>query len=147
MYLAVPPLASMGQSDTHGIPAASPVRARRILVVDDHHDSADTMRELLALLGNDVQVAYDGPSAIEMFRRHLPSVVLLDVGLPGMSGLAVAERLRAQHGHAFRLVALTGHGRSEDRDATRAAGFDAHLVKPVRLDELVTLLGSSGEGA
>jgi CheY-like chemotaxis protein len=146
VYLPVPPLASMGQPDPHGIPAASPVHARRILVVDDHHDSADTMRELLTLLGNEVQAAYDGPSAIELFERCPPSVVLLDVGLPGMSGLAVAELLRARHGYTFKLVALTGHGRSEDRAATRAAGFDAHLVKPVRLDELVALLGSSGAG-
>jgi CheY-like chemotaxis protein len=142
--LPVPPLAVMGQAAAHGSAAASPVEARRILVVDDHHDGADTMREMLTLLGNDVQVAYDGPSAIELFRSYRPTVVLLDVGLPGMSGLSVAERLRALHGHSFRLIALTGHGRDEDRAATRAAGFDAHLVKPVRLDELVVLMGAGG---
>jgi PAS domain S-box-containing protein len=140
--LPVPPLAHRGQPGPGQPAAAGDGAARRILVVDDHHDGADTMRVLLTLLGDEVEVAYDGPSAIEAFERFGPAFVLLDLGLPGMSGLAVAERLRDLGGDRFKLIALTGRGRAEDREAPQAAGFDAHIVKPVRLEELMALLGS-----
>ena len=115
--------------------------ARRILVVDDNGDAADSLAVLLRLLGNDVRTAPDGPAALEAARAYRPDVVLLDLGLPGMSGYEVCRRLREGHfANGPLVVALTGYGQDEDRRRTREAGFDRHLVKPVNLEELRELL-------
>jgi PAS domain S-box-containing protein len=107
-------------------------RRRRILVVDDNTDSVESMALLLSELGHDVRTARDGHSALEQASAFDPEVVLLDIGMPGMDGYSAARRMRALPGGAARrIVALTGWGQEEDRRRTRAAGFDAHLTKPV----------------
>ena len=114
---------------------------RRILVVDDNQDAAASLAMLLNVLGSDVETAHDGPSALRAFEQFHPHVVLLDLGMPGMSGYEVARCLREkpQFQHVT-LVALTGWGQEDDRRRTHAAGFDHHLVKPVNLDALQVLL-------
>jgi PAS domain S-box-containing protein len=115
--------------------------ARRILVVDDNVDAATTLELLLQSLGHETRVAHDGFQALELAARFRPDVVLLDIGLPGMSGYEVATRLRGmEQGRPFRIVAVTGWGQESDRQKTREAGFDVHLVKPVDLTELTQIL-------
>jgi CheY-like chemotaxis protein len=116
---------------------------RRILVVDDNRDAADSLSMLLAFLGADVHIARDGSEAIEAFRSYDPAVVLLDIGMPGMDGYEVARRIRT--GFPERraaIVALTGWGQDEDRRRAREAGFDHHLIKPAELGALQALLMS-----
>jgi CheY-like chemotaxis protein len=113
----------------------------RVLIVDDHHDAADSLAMLLKLWGHEVQVAYDGPSALTIAQEYKPEVVLLDLALPKMSGYEVARRLREEVGLVDALfVALTGYGQEKDRRRTEEAGFCEHLVKPVDPRELETLL-------
>jgi PAS domain S-box-containing protein len=115
---------------------------RRVLVVDDNLDAAEAIRDLLDAVGHQVEVASDGTQALSAMDRFPAEVVLLDLGLPEMDGYEVARTLRAR-GIRARIVALSGYGREEDRKATRAAGFDAHLVKPV---DVHTLLASLEQG-
>jgi PAS domain S-box-containing protein len=115
--------------------------AHRILVVDDSCDAAETLALLLGGLGADVRVANDGQAALDEVDSYRPSVVLLDIGMPGMDGHEVARRMRQRAGgRALILVALSGWGQEEDRRRSREAGIDHHLVKPVQLDELRGLL-------
>jgi signal transduction histidine kinase len=124
--------------------AATPAargRARRVLVVDDNVDAADSLALLLRLGGHEVATAQDGPAAIEAARRQPPEVVFLDIGLPGMDGYEVARRLRADPATAgTRLVALTGWGADEDRRRSHDAGFDLHLTKPVEAEAIERVL-------
>lgn len=121
------PLAAGVDSGRRG---AGPVR--RVLVVDDNVDSARSLALLLRSLGHDVQVAHDGESALSAALKHQPHLVFLDIGLPGISGHEVAQRLRARFGPSqMRLVAMTGYGQVNDRLRSSSAGFDRHLVKPV----------------
>ena len=114
---------------------------RRILVVDDNADSADSLAMLLGLQGHETEVARDGLEAVEKALRTLPDVVLLDIGLPRLNGYEAARRIRSSPGGgAMRLIAMTGWGQDEDRNLSRAAGFDEHLVKPVDVDLLARLL-------
>jgi signal transduction histidine kinase/ActR/RegA family two-component response regulator len=125
-------------------PGTSKAPTRRILVVDDNRDSAETLALLLQFSGHDVRTAYDGPAALELAQAASPEVVLLDIGLPQMNGLEVARRMRQELGlKDTLLVALTGYGQDEDRRRSQEAGFDAHMVKPVDLDELHSLLARS----
>src|SRR5262249_34854516 len=102
---------------------------RRVLVVDDHWDGAESTAALLRIQGHEVRTAHDGPEALEAARAFRPQVVLLDIGLPGMDGYEVARRLRQEpESGGVVLVAVTGYGRDEDRRAAAAAGFDHHLV-------------------
>src|SRR6185436_12538649 len=126
-------------------PAA--VAPRRILVVDDNRDAADSLGMLLKFLGADVYTANDGPAALEAFRTYRPSVVLLDIGLPEMDGYELARRTRLQpEGGEVTLIALTGWGQEEDRRRSREAGIDHHLVKPVDLDALEKLMAALPAG-
>jgi PAS domain S-box-containing protein len=114
---------------------------RRVLVVDDNIDSADSMAMLLRATGHEVETAHDGPGALERAPQYLPEYVLLDIGLPGMNGYTVAERLRALPGlGGVKLIAMTGYGQEDDRRRSREAGFDHHLVKPVDFDTLCAIL-------
>jgi signal transduction histidine kinase len=115
--------------------------SHRILVVDDHHDSADSLGTLLRLLGHDVRVVYDGPAVLDLSRTFHPEVVLCDIGLPGMNGHEVAIALRREPvmQHAL-LVALTGFGNDADRRRSFEAGFNSHLIKPVDLTVLNALM-------
>jgi CheY-like chemotaxis protein len=123
-----------------GIRPVTKVEPRRMVVVDDNLDAAESLAELLGISGHQVKVAYDGRSALEVVRAHAPDVVLLDIGLPRMDGYAVARELRAEHGDRLTLIALTGYGQEEDRRRTKDAGFDHHFVKPLDLQLLVDVL-------
>jgi signal transduction histidine kinase len=118
-------------------------KSARILVVDDNRDAADALSTMLRLMGNEARTAYDGLDALatgEMFR---PDVVLLDLGMPKISGYETARLIREKSwGKDVTIVALTGWGQADDRRRTRECGFDAHLVKPVDLKELTVLLES-----
>jgi CheY-like chemotaxis protein len=121
--------------------APAPSAKSRVLVVDDSVDSAETLAELLKIWGHDVRLAHDGPGAVETARDYRPDVILLDIGLPGMDGFAVADKLKAEGVTARLLVALTGYGEQNDRERTQLAGFHHHLVKPVDPDRLRKLIG------
>lgn len=115
--------------------------ARRILVVDDNRDSADSLSMLLRMTGHQVHTAYDGVDGVEAAERFRPDVVLLDIGMPNLSGEDVCRRIRAETwGNGMTLIALTGWGQHEDRRRTMEAGFDAHMVKPVDTSALIKLL-------
>jgi CheY-like chemotaxis protein len=127
------------ESSAGAVPTA--VRPRRILVVDDNEDGAMMLAALLQFDGHDVLTSLSGPEAVEVVASAKPDIVLLDIGLPGMDGYEVAGRIRTTVGtEAPSLVALTGYGREEDRERTRAAGFAAHLVKPVNFEALRRVL-------
>lgn len=114
---------------------------RRVLVVDDNEDSARTLGCLVESMGHEVEIAFDGPSAMEAARQWGPELILLDVGLPGMSGYEVARALRQDPAtRDGRIVAVTGYGQFTDRQAALEAGFDRHLIKPVPFDALQSLL-------
>jgi CheY-like chemotaxis protein/anti-sigma regulatory factor (Ser/Thr protein kinase) len=123
--------------------ANEPGPPRRILVVDDNEDAANTLAMILKLEGHEVDTAFSGAEALGRLDDFEPAVVLLDIGLPGIDGFQVAERIRAQPRHrGIRLVAITGYGQDADRTRTREAGFVSHLVKPVDFAELKRVLGS-----
>ncbi|MDB5946875.1 MAG: hypothetical protein JWQ33_1901 [Ramlibacter sp.] len=113
-----------------------------VLVVDDNSDNAESLAEVLRMMGAHAMVAKDGAEAIEIAARTAPALVLLDIGLPGMDGYETARRLRSQSTAPMRLVALTGYGSTDDRERSRAAGFDAHFVKPIAPETMEQLLAS-----
>lgn len=124
------------------MPASVASVSRRVMVVDDNVDAAQSLAELLALKGHDTRAVTESRTALAMASTFAPDVVLLDIGLPEIDGLEVARRLRTMPPtRSALLVALTGYGRLEDRKASRAAGFDHHLVKPVSLQQLEELIG------
>jgi CheY-like chemotaxis protein/two-component sensor histidine kinase len=126
-------------SDAPPVPAKSP--GLRVLVVDDSEDSVESLALLLGLWGHDVTTARDGVAALDLVSREPPHVILLDIGLPGISGYEVAKRVRAREGGKdIMLVALTGYGQAEDRRRAKEAGFTVHLVKPVVPETLQRLL-------
>jgi PAS domain S-box-containing protein len=131
--LPEPPAAEAGADDL----ATPPSGGLRILVVDDNRDAADSLALLLESDGHTVRTAYDGETALDLARADPPQVVLLDIGLPGLDGYSVARALRqSAEMNGSWLIALTGYGQAEDRDKSRAAGFDWHLVKPVDFEAL-----------
>jgi CheY-like chemotaxis protein len=115
----------------------------RILIVDDHEDTAEMLSMLLSGKGHDTLVALDGTTALAAAATFQPHIGLLDLSLPGMSGYELAQHLRAVPGLArIRLVAVTGHGGDGHRARARAAGFDGHVLKPVDLQVMDALLDS-----
>jgi CheY-like chemotaxis protein len=121
-----------------------PAVPRRVLVVDDNRDLAETLAMILRLWGHDVAVAYDGPQALEMARSRPPEVVFLDIGLPRLDGFEVARQMRADPNLCrARIVAITGYGRDEDRQRSRDVGIDVHLTKPVDPWQLQPLLAGT----
>jgi PAS domain S-box-containing protein len=133
---APPPRPANGVS---GAKDAKP--SRRILIVDDNKDSAESLAMLMRLLGHDVHTAHDGEAGLHAAAQFDPDIVLLDIGLPRLDGLEVARRLRGDLGlRDALLIAMTGYGQDEDRRRSQGAGFDAHLVKPVDFNELQALL-------
>ena len=122
-------------------PAKSQVPAKRVLVVDDNEDSAELLCEMLKWVGHEVAVAHDGPSALAQVDRFVPEVAVLDIGLPVMDGYELGKRLHElPRGAACRLIALSGYGQDRDRARSQAAGFEAHLVKPVDAQRLLQVI-------
>lgn len=112
-----------------------------MLIVEDNADQAETLKEVLILQGHSLQIASSGPAAIELARRQRPDVVLLDLGLPGCDGFEVARRLRAEHGEAMRIIAVSAYAAESDRERSREAGCEVHLVKPADPAFIESLLG------
>jgi two-component system CheB/CheR fusion protein len=138
------------EQDAFAVPERSsvPAAARRVLVVDDNVDVADSLATLLRLRGHEVDTAYDGPGALKKAGSFHPEVVLLDIGLPGLDGYQVAARLRRRRRTSNALlVALTGYGQEEDQSRALQAGFDRHLIKPVAPWIIYELLALPGAGA
>ncbi|HET7285950.1 MAG TPA: response regulator, partial [Pyrinomonadaceae bacterium] len=114
---------------------------RRVLIVDDNRDSADSLAMLMQITGNKTFLAYDGVEALEAIDKHRPEVVLLDIGLPKLDGHEVCRRIREKPwGKDIVIIALTGWGQEDDRRKSEQAGFNGHLVKPVDYDRLLSLL-------
>ena len=132
-----------GPVDQPGQPGAA-LAPRRILIVDDNQDAADSLGVLLRMMGHEVHTAHDGLEAVGAVTVFHPEVVLLDIGLPKLNGYEVARRIRDQPGGAaILLVALTGWGQNEDRRRSKEAGFDHHLTKPVEFPVLQRLLAQT----
>jgi CheY-like chemotaxis protein len=142
------PVAIHDAGEEHGEgPGDDVAGGLRVLVIDDNRDSADSARDVLRLLGNHVEAAYEGEAGLAVAARLKPQMVLLDLAMPGMDGFEVRRRLRGEGCEAAYLVAMTGFGNEDDKRRTQAAGFDAHLTKPVELDALVKLLNEARERA
>jgi signal transduction histidine kinase len=134
------PLTEEGVATAARPPAPQTVGGRRVLLIEDNSDNRTSLKELLEELGHVVEVARTGVEGVELALASLPEVALVDIGLPELDGYQVAQRVRSALGARIRLIALTGYGQPEDIRRARAAGFDAHLVKPVDLDHLERLL-------
>jgi CheY-like chemotaxis protein len=121
-------------------PGSAPNRLK-VLVADDNRDAADTLAMLLELNGHEVSVAHCGSAALATTLRQGPHAVILDIGMPDMSGYEVARKIRAEAGGAaMMLIAVTGWGQADDKARACAAGFDHHLTKPVDPDQVERLL-------
>ena len=132
----------LGEGTVRAPAAPEPARSqqsRRVLVVDDNSDAADTLAQLVTMFGHTAEVAYDGATALAKVRANPPDVVLCDLGLPGMTGYDVARRLRAEGGRT-RLIAVSGYAQPEDIAGAREAGFEQHLAKPIDPDVVRSLL-------
>jgi PAS domain S-box-containing protein len=131
---------SLGEPAEAGADSAAGSK-RRILVVDDNRDSADSMALMLQLLGNEIRTAHDGLEAVALAEQFRPQVILMDIGMPRLSGYEATRRIREQPwGRGMAIIALTGWGQDVDRARSREAGCDSHLVKPVDLTGLEKLL-------
>jgi DNA-binding response OmpR family regulator len=115
-------------------------KGRRVLVVDDNQDAADSLAMLLGVRGEEVRIAYDGAKALEVERDFKPDVILLDIGLPALSGYDVAERVREKRGDKVLIVAITGWGQEKDLRRAEDAGIDHHFTKPVDFEALVAVI-------
>ncbi|HET9226202.1 MAG TPA: ATP-binding protein [Thermoanaerobaculia bacterium] len=132
------------EAPPRGEEAADSARLR-ILVVEDNHDGRESLRDLLELWGHEVETAANGPDGVDAALSSLPDVALIDIGLPGLDGNEVAQRIRAAlDGDTMALIAMTGYGQPEDRRRALQAGFDAYLVKPVDPDDLARTLQEIG---
>ncbi|HEY3486857.1 MAG TPA: response regulator, partial [Gammaproteobacteria bacterium] len=115
--------------------------SRYILLVDDNEDAADMLKTSLEAAGHVVHVAHDGPSALKLAQEVAPDIAVLDIGLPVMDGYELARQLRKQQGlGGLPLIAISGYGQDSDQSRSKAAGFQAHLVKPVNPDQIESLL-------
>ena len=144
--LPIAPPSEVG-GDVERRDAAVRAESRRVLVVEDDPDSAQSLAMLLQIWGHQVEIAPDGHQALDAARRFEPEIVLLDIGIPGLDGYEVAERLRSEHGSELKLVALTGYGREDDRQRSRDAGFDRHMTKPLEPPRLRDMLASFDFGS
>jgi CheY-like chemotaxis protein len=147
----LPLAAGAGDLPGHAVRAVSsadPWPPLRVMVVDDDRDAGDSLGAMLRLRGLDVQVVPDGTTAIEAMGVFRPVLILLDIGMPGMDGYEVARRIRQRpEGRTVTLVGLTGWGQPADRRRGWEAGFDHHLVKPARLEELDRILAPLARSA
>lgn len=140
------PLSAINPHDaqpvSHSMESPRPTRQLRVVLVDDNVDGVESLADLIGLLGHQVRIAHDGPTGIRVVSEFDPDIVLLDIGLPGMDGYEVARRIRREFGTRIVLIAVSGYGREEDREQSREAGCQQHLVKPVEFRALQTLLAS-----
>jgi two-component system CheB/CheR fusion protein len=128
-------------SSPESTPVPTEALALRLLVVDDNVDSADSLAMLLEMNGHELEVANNGADALEKAQHIRFDMIFLDLGMPEMDGIETAKRLRLlPNGNEIFLVALTGWGQEKDRERTRGAGFDWHLVKPVESDVFIEVL-------
>jgi PAS domain S-box-containing protein len=143
------PLQQQGPGEAHDAPALpSTLAGRRLLVVDDNRDAADSLALLLSSRGAEARVAYGGKEALAVLETYAPHAAVIDIGMPGMDGCALAERIRRDPRHAgLRLVALTGWGQSADRARSRASGFDGHLTKPAEIEALSAMLTTNASAS
>ncbi len=138
--LPVLPTVPASSAQTSG--AAVTTGSKRILIIEDNVDAADSMALILQMMGYDAYAAYDAASGLKDFERLDPTIVVLDIGLPSMDGWKVAQRLRSSRpDNHVKIIALSGYGSDSDRERSRNAGIDHHLVKPVDFDALGKLLG------
>jgi len=138
----LPPLADAGAAGAATLP-----RVRRVLVVDDNMDAAQTVSMLLQVLGYETDVEYDPLQALVRARAQAFDAFVLDIGLPGMDGHELARHIRTLPGRTGALfIALTGYGQQQDRDASAAAGFHYHFVKPANVDALARALENGVPG-
>jgi len=138
--LVAPPLAPAPATAESGVPLTSP-RGRRVVLIEDNADAREMLRELLELSGFPVIEAENGRTGLELLLAQRPEVAIIDIGLPEVDGFQIAREIRTSVSCSkMKLIALTGYGREQDRQRVQAAGFDAHLVKPVDLDQLQRLL-------
>ena len=125
-----------------------PTASRRILVVDDNQDAADSLGTLLQQQGHKVAVAYGGEEGVAKARQWRPDLIFLDLGMPRLDGIEAAKLLRSlSGGERIALVALTGWGQEQDQQRTRDAGFNWHLVKPIDMKDLNRIVSSVPEPA
>jgi CheY-like chemotaxis protein/two-component sensor histidine kinase len=145
--LAVLEAAPLPVASEEPSPLRPSARSARVMLVDDNHEAAEALAEALGLMGHEVRVFFDPPSALREAVAFAPEVVICDVGLPVMSGYELGQRLRElRRGHPLGLIALTGYGQEQDHERSREAGFDAHLVKPVQLGTLLSTLSRVLDG-
>ncbi len=138
--LPVVPEVTAPDSQAQSEPIA-PGKELQLVLAEDNRDTAQTMALLLKGLGHKVRVFYDGPAALQAVQGNKPDVLLLDLGLPGLNGFEVAERVRQDRAlDTVHLIAISGYGQSQDRERSRAAGFERHLVKPVSLEQVQDVL-------
>jgi CheY-like chemotaxis protein len=143
---AVPDNGPDAPADSAGGQVA-PGQALRVLVADDNVDAAESLSILLQLAGHEVRVAYDGEQAVHVAGAFRPDLAFLDIGMPRMDGYQAARALRALPGMGkLRLVALTGWGAAQDRERSRAAGFDYHLLKPAFPEQVQAILAQERSG-
>lgn len=139
----LPAVTEKGAADSVASSVPRPPTRRRVLVVDDNRDSAESMASLLSLMGHEARAAFDGPTALAQAQALKPDIALVDLAMPTMDGYELCRRLReAPELQAMKVVAVTGYGQIDDRERTQAAGFDEHIVKPVEFQALKSLLDS-----
>jgi CheY-like chemotaxis protein len=135
------PAKTLPREENTGAANASVVRRGRILVADDNRDAAESLALVLRFSGYEVSIAFGGVEALEIAQRDRPRAAIIDIGMPGMSGHEVARRMRLEAwGRNAVLIALTGWGQDQDKQAAIAAGFNAHLTKPVDPDAVEGVL-------
>ncbi len=143
------PLGTVSNNRPEKQPAAAavqPVTGRKVLVVDDNRDAAETLSILIKLCGCDVRTSFNGSEALEVAEVFQPDVALLDIGMPGLNGYEMAQQIRRRlWGKRMRLIAVTGWGQEDDKRRAMAAGFDYHLRKPIDSDSLRSLLNAGGK--
>jgi DNA-binding response OmpR family regulator len=132
-----------GSTPTHALAPEPPKFRHRVLIVDDYPDAAEASCMLFTRLGHQCRCAINGEHALDEARAFLPDIIILDIGLPDLSGYEVARTLRQRHGPAVYLAALTGWGQPEDRRHAIDAGFDQHIVKPATAQVLCELIAAA----
>ncbi len=145
LTLPLAPPAQTAPTQNHGDAATvqAPVTPKKILLIEDNEDNRETLQELLQMYGHEVDVAVDGPEGVQRALSLRPDIALVDIGLPGMDGYEVARQIRNQLGSKIFLIALTGYGQPGDRLRTAEAGFNLHLIKPAKIEELEAIFSQT----